>query len=176
MSQIDTSEKDLSQISSGHSEAEDVKLVPVTESIRYRKRAQLAEKQNESLAKELSEAKSKTANLTEELHSIRIEQELMRKLTVAGVVDLETAVLIAKKRMENSEESDTDQMIGQLKKEKQYLFVDVQNNVMGPQRTSGVKDRHQSNQTMLSRAAKKAATTGNRTDLQEYLKLRRNIM
>lgn len=176
MSQIDTSEKDLSQISSGHSEAEDVKLVPVTESIRYRKRAQLAEKQNESLEKELSEAKSTTANLTEELHSIRSEQELMRKLTAAGVIDMETAVLIAKKRMENSEESDTDQVIGQLKKEKQYLFVDVENNGVSPQRTCGVKNRDPSNQTMLSRAAKKAATTGNRTDLQEYLKLRRNIM
>lgn len=29
------------------------------------------------------------------------------------------------------------------------------------------------NQTTLEKAAKKAATTGNRTDLQEYLKLRR---
>ena len=100
----------------------------------------------------------------------------MRKLTAAGVVDLETAVLIAKKRMENSEESDTDQVIGQLKKEKQYLFVDVQNNVVGSQRTSGVKDRHPSNRTIVSRAAKKASTTGNRTDLQEYLKLRRSVM
>jgi hypothetical protein len=44
------------------------------------------------------------------------------------------------------------------------------------QRTSGAKDRETGNQAILEGAAKTAATKGNRTDLQEYLKLRRNFV
>jgi hypothetical protein len=89
---------------------------------------------------------------------------------------LETAVLIAKARMKDSDEADIDGLIGQLKKEKQYLFADSSNSVVPVKKTAAAKDRMANNQTILERAAKKAATTGNRTDLQEYLKLRRNFV
>jgi len=168
------------------SDRDNLKLVPLAESIRYRRRAQGAEKRVESLTEELAEAKSQVTKMSEQLNDIRLEQKLMRKLTAAGTVDLETAVLIAKARMEGQasassvepNEADLDGVIEQLKKEKQYLFATT-NGTAGAvtaKKTASAKERVQNSQTILERAAKKAATTGNRADLQKYLKLRRNFM
>ena len=174
MSPIETQEN-LSDDTTELSDSDNLRLVPVAESIRYRKRAQGAEKKVEALAEQLAEAKSQTTRMCEELNNIRLEQQLTHKLVAAGTVDLETAVLIARDRMEGQDETDMDGVIEQLKKEKQYLFAGA-GLAMTARKTAGVKERVQSSQTILERAAKKAATTGNRTDLQEYLKLRRNLI
>jgi len=174
MSPIETQDN-LSEDTTEPSDSDNLRLVPVAESIRYRKRAQSAEKKVEALAEQLAEAKSQTTKMGEELNSIRLEQQLTHKLVAAGTVDLETAVLIARDRMEDQDEADIDGVIEQLKKEKQYLFAGA-GSAMTARKTAGVKERGQSSQTILERAAKKAATTGNRTDLQEYLKLRRNFI
>jgi hypothetical protein len=152
------------------------KLVPVAESIRYRKRAQSAEKQVEDLSEQLSQAKSEAARISEQLNEIQLEQNLIRKLAAAGTVDLETAVLIVKARVESNNGADIDGVIEQLKKEKQYLFRQKDTDTPAIKKTAGVKERVQNSHTVLERAAKKAAMTGNRTDLQEYLKLRRNYL
>ena len=57
MSPIETQEV-LSEDITGASDNDNMKLVPVTESIRYRKRAQSAEKKVEALMEQLAEAKS----------------------------------------------------------------------------------------------------------------------
>ncbi len=150
---------------------EELKLVPVAESIRYRKRAQSAEKQVEALAEQLAETKSQAARMTEELDSIREEQRIVRKLAGCGAVDLEAAVLIAKAKLAGEPDADLDGVIEELRREKQYLFAES-SRACAP-KTSGVRERVQGNQAALERAAKRAATTGNRADLQEYLKLRR---
>ena len=176
MSQIDDKEKTLSEDTGEHSDSENLKLVPVAESIRYRKRAQSAEKKAETLTQALAEAKSQAAKMAEELNDIQLEQKLTRKLAAAGTVDLETAMLIAKAKIEGQNEADLDGVIEQLKKEKQYLFAGNEGGTATAKKTAGAKDRMTNSQTILERAAKKAATTGNRTDLQEYLKLRRNFV
>lgn len=150
-------------------------LVPVTESIRYRKRAQSAEKKVEVMSEQLAQAKSQVEKLSEQLSGIATEQKLLRKLAAAGTVDLETAVLIAKARTEGQSDADLDSVIEQLKKEKQYLFGG-DSMAVSTRKTSGAKERMQNSQAILERAANKAATTGNRTDLQEYLRLRRNLL
>jgi hypothetical protein len=165
----------LSADTGGHGDDDNLKLVPVSESIRYRKRAQSAEKKIESLAEQLTEAKAEARKTAEQLKIVQVEQQLVRELTAAGAVDLETAVLIAKARMEGEAEADIDSVIKQLKKEKQYLFEAVGRTVTAT-KTAGAKERMEGSQTVLERAAKKAATTGSRTDLQEYLKLRRNFI
>ena len=99
----------------------------------------------------------------------------MRKLIAAGAVDIESAVLLAKARMQVREDVDTDTVIEQLKKEKQYLFT-YSNELVRATKTAGAKERTTNVHTILARAAKKAATTGNRVDLHEYLKLRRNYL
>jgi len=174
MSPIETQET-LSEDITGASENDNLKLVPVAESIRYRKRAQSAEKKLEALTEQLAEAKSQTTKMSDQLSNIQNEQELMRKLVVAGAIDLETAVIIAKARIKDQDEADLDGVVEQLKKDKQYLFAGTSGTVT-IKKTAGAKERTQNNQTIIERAAKKAATTGNRTDLQEYLKLRRNFI
>ena len=116
MGQIDTGESDLSEDTAGYSNDDNMKLVPVAESIRYRRRAQSAEKRNEILAEQLAQAKSEANKMAERLSDVEAEQKLTRKLTAAGVVDLEAAVLVAQARMEGSSEADLDGVIGQLQK------------------------------------------------------------
>lgn len=163
--------EDIEQSQAG----DDVKLVPVAESIRYRKRAQSAEKKIESLTEQLAQAQQQSKKLSEQLSDIRAEQDLIHKLISAGAVDVESAALLAKARMQDKTDSDPDTVIEQLKKEKQYLFEHTGKNVTAT-KTAGAKERDAGVHTILERAAKKAATTGNRTDLHEYLKLRRNYL
>jgi hypothetical protein len=150
-------------------------LVPVAESIRYRKRAQSAERQLEVLSEQLAESKSQAERMAEELNGVRSEERIVRKLAGCGAVDLEAAVLIAKAKLADDPQADLDGVIEQLKKEKQYLFVEGQC-PSAARKTSGTRDRVRNSQAALERAAGKAATTGNRVDLQEYLKLRRSFL
>jgi hypothetical protein len=174
MSPIETQDI-LSEDIAGASDNDTTRLVPVAESIRYRKRAQSAEKKLEVLTEQLAEAKAQTEKMSEQLNTVETEQKLTHKLVAAGAMDLETATLIAKARMQNENEADLDGVIEQLKKEKQYLFGGSGGTVT-PGKTAGARERVANNQTLLERAAKKAATTGNRADLHEYLKLRRNFL
>ena len=150
-------------------------LVPVAESIRYRKRAQSAEKKIEVLTEQLAQAQAQSAKLSEQLSGIQTEQKLMQQLAAAGAVDLETAVLIAQARMQGQADADVTGVIEQLKKEKQYLFGGATPGT-APTKTAGARERLTSNETILERAAKKAATSGSRADLHEYLRLRRNFL
>lgn len=173
MSQIDHDDEMLSETTQVQQENDSSKFVPVAESIRYRKRAQSAEKKNETLAEELQKAKSQLQEITAQLSENQLEQKLTGKLIAAGTVDLETAVLIAKNKIQS--ENDVDDCVEQLKKEKKYLFTN-NNNFTSTKKTAAAKDRLQSTQSVLERTAKKAAATGDRADLQQYLKLRRNFM
>lgn len=151
------------------------KTVPMVESIRYRKRAQSAEKKAEDLAEQLAEANQKVARMSRDLDELQIEQKLTHRLAASGVTDLEAAVLLAKARMKGAADGDVDACLEQLKKEKSYLFGGFAAGVTS-RKTAGAKDRTTHTQTTLEQAAGKAARTGHRTDLQEYLRLRRNLI
>ena len=174
MSPIETQDISSEDITPA-SDNDSTKLVPVAESIRYRKRAQSAEKKIEELTEQLAQAKTQTAELSGQLSDIQTEQKLTRQLVAAGAVDLETAVLIAKARLQDKDDVDVTGVIEHLKKEKQFLF-NAGSPGPAPTKTAGARGRATNSQTLLERAAKKAATTGSRTDLHEYLKLRRNYL
>jgi len=176
MSPIDREGDVSSEDTEARGDGDGLKLVPVAESIRYRKRAQSAEKKVEAMAEELAEAKARASEMAEQLGVTQMEQELTRKLAAAGTVDLETSVLLAKAKMGTGRQADLDGVVEQLRKEKGYLFAGQQPGAATATKTAGAKDRMQSSQAILERAAKRAATTGNRTDLQEYLKLRRSFV
>jgi hypothetical protein len=155
--------------------ADATKVVPVGESIRYRRRAQSAEKKAQDLAEQLTQANEKITRMSEDLDSLQLDQKLTRKLTAAGVIDLDAAVLIARARMQGEAVTDVDSCIEQLKNEKHYLFGPSKEAVT-PRNTAGAKDRITHSQTALERAAARAARTGHRTDVQHYLKLRRKLL
>jgi hypothetical protein len=139
----------------------------------------MEERQNadtaEALAAQLAQANQRIAQMSQDLNDLEIEQSLTCKLAAAGVADLEAAVLMAKARMAGKDETGIDGCIEQLRKEKNYLFGGSAQTLTA-RRTAGAKDRKGQSQTTLEQAAKKAARTGSRTDLQHYLKLRRNLL
>jgi hypothetical protein len=175
MSQVD--EEVLPGAAAGQEEGNNAKLVPIGDSIRYRKRAQGAERRAEELAGELEEARAETERLAGELKAAQKEQELMKRLAAEGTRDLEAAVLIAKSRMASEDKLDAKGAVEQLKKEKGYLFGQAGPGIGGVSapRTSPAKEQRGTAGT-LERAAKKAAGTGNRVDLQEYMRRRRSIV
>ncbi len=179
------SEVDLeSQISSGDEGAGGLprladgtageRLVPVGESIRYRKRAQSAEQEVATLQQQLEASEEKNRQLEGELSESRLEQELVSSLTAAGANDLEAAVLLAKARMKEAD-GEVEAVVEQLKKEKSYLFEATGTSAVGT-KTLGVKERKPSGQSVLERAAKRAATSANRADVQEYMRVRRQFV
>ncbi len=151
------------------------KLVDVSEAIRYRKRAQLAEQKKAILEQELAEKQAEVEKLSQNLSQMTIERQLIDKLVSAGVRDLEAAVIIGRTKLQDDKESTAADVVEQLRKEKGYLFNDTPAAAVGP-KTSGVKDRLSGTTGTLERAAKKAADTGSRVDLQEYLRARRNFV
>ena len=150
------------------------RLVPIGESIRHRKRAQSAERRVEELAGELSESRAEATRLADELKGVQKDQELTKRLVAAGARDLEAAVLIAKSRLGQGDKTDLSSVVEQLKKEKGYLFGE-KTSVSVAVRTSPAKEQR-SGAGALERAAKRAAGTGSRSDLQEYMRKRRSIV
>ncbi len=169
MSEVDFESQELSEdevLGSG-------KLVPVGEAIRYRKRAQSVEKQLVEVEQQLKANRKENEQLTGQLNEMKVERELVSRLTAAGANDLEAAVLMAKVRMTAG--SDVGSVVEQLQKEKSYLFEPLETGMIAS-RTTGVKERSMGGQKVLERAAKKAATSGSRADVQEYLKVRRQFV
>lgn len=163
--------------SEDHDGIDDDKMVPVSESVRYRKRAQKAEQKVKDLSQQLDESRSQTKSLSERMSKLEGEQNLTRKLIAAGAVDVETALLVAEERLSRSEDADADTIVEQLRMEKGYLFNPgkTSDKSAGLTRTTPVKERRSSAQSTLDKAAKRAASSGSRTDLQQYLRLRRNF-
>ena len=87
MSPIETQDV-LSEDIEGAGDNDGSRLVPVAESIRYRKRAQSAEKKLEVLAEQLAQAQTQTAKLSEQLSGVQTEQKLLRQLAAAGAVEV----------------------------------------------------------------------------------------
>jgi len=171
MNDVDLRSQEMSEDEALNSE----KLVPVSEAIRYRKRAQQAEKQSVTLEQQLNELLGENKQLTERLNGVELEQKLVGVLSVAGVNDLEAAVLVAKARMKSEEDLSVESIVEQLRKEKAYLFDD-QGSWPTASKTAGVKERKPGGQRVLEKTAKRAAISGSRNDVQEYMKVRRQFV
>ena len=113
--------------------------------------------------------------LQEKVDRLEAERKLVMKLAEAGARDIETAVLVGMARLTRGDGLDVDAVIEEMRKEKAYLFSDGDEKQPRqlPRRTDGAKQRRECATDALQRAAKKAATSGSRQDLQEYLRLRR---
>lgn len=129
----------------------------------------------QQLTDQLAAAKTQSAELNAKLSDVTLEQQLVRRLTEAGASDIESALLLAKSRLKDGN-GDVDNCIRQLRKEKSHLFATGSQAGAFPTKTAGTRSRGDDVAATLARAAGKAAATGNRKDLQEYLKLRRNYL
>jgi hypothetical protein len=150
------------------------KFVPVAEAIRYRKRAQAAEKELTEAQRKLGEIETRKTQLEQQLSQTQKEQTLKEKLFAAGAADADTALLIVKDRLAQDEKADADKVIEQLRRDKPYLFETLSGTIAFS-RTRGTKDKLAATQQGLKNAAAKAAQTAGRTELMEYMKTRRRV-
>jgi len=171
MSQTDAEKID----SSVEQEQRSERLVDVSEAIRYRKRAQNAEQKQTTLEQELNQSRAEVERLNKSLSDMTVERQLIEKLASSGVRDLDAAVIIGKAKLQADTQATAADIVTQLKKEKSYLFADNLPSA-ATSKTSGAKDRLSPMAGMLERSAQKAAKTGSRTDLQEYLRARRSFV
>jgi len=154
-------------------------LVPVSEAIKYRKRAQAAEQQVEQLSRQIKESQQKQKEAQDRLEKVSLDNELTGQLMKAGAVDMELALLLAHKKLDsaNGQEIDMKDLTGALQNERPFLFADsseeADSGLAGP--TAGVRALNKGGQRNLSRLAQQAQNSGSRKDMQEYLRLRRSM-
>jgi len=175
MSQNDQ-EAITSETENEQSSIEALRMVPVSESIRYRRRAQSAEKKAEELKEQLAQTREASEQVEKQFGEVKLENQLIKKLSAAGAVDLEAAVVLAKSRLKDTGD-DLDDCVERLAVEKRYLFAEGSDKSdISTHKTASVRDSHAGGRSILDRAARRAAGTGKRVDLQEYLKVRRNFL
>lgn len=170
-----TTETDLApaEAEAGNEEQAPARRVPVSESIRYRRRAQAAEQQLEDLQAKFAEAQSSLRETQRQLEHVERRQRIDELLMESDAVDLEAARLLTEIAVESAgggAKADLGAAVAQLKERKPYLFrrgAGAPGGAMSPRqrRSEGGRD--------LNEAASSAITSGNRRDLLRYLRLRR---
>ncbi len=147
------------------------KVVPVGEAIRYRKRAQAAEQQAEEMERQIEQLRREREELTEQLRTTRDDGELSRRLAAAGIADVEAGVLLARKRL--GDDGDLEAAIERLRQDKPHLFAaPLRQTTRIPTKTAGVRERTGASPT-IAQAAQNAAASGRRSDVHEYMRVRR---
>jgi len=145
------------------------RMVPVSEAIRYRKRAQAAEQQIESIRNEFNQLKESYEQSQEIVHDLERRQRIDALLGESEVIDLEAARLLTEVTVRSMDEPDVAQAVEDLRRHKPYLFRQVGGeaaSVLSPELENDIPDD-------LTQAARHAQTSGDRRDLLRYLRLRR---
>lgn len=154
------------------------RLVPVSEAIRYRRRAQAAEQQLRALEKQVS--------LQQQAHEAavaRAEQSerdcvLTQELVKAGVQDVEAGLLLLEQRLlpKGDGHKEPGEAIQELCRERPWLFQmepgGVRRELSGP--TAGIRTNTTAGTSALRELAARAQESGSRQDVQAYLRLRRS--
>lgn len=146
-------------------------LVPVSEAKRYRKRAQSAEKQVSDLQQELEHSRQELAERDQDLAQIKRRQAIDAALHEHGAIDSETARVVLEKTIDGDEEKDVHDAVNELARRKPFLFKPAKRTrsatTLGPRPDGGIAN------AKLEHAAAEAITTGKRSDVLKYLRLRR---
>jgi chromosome segregation ATPase len=149
--------------------AEQDKLVPVTEAIRYRKRAQAAEQQLGDLQAQLNEAQQRFEQAEQTIDSLERRQRIDALLAEADAIDVDAARLLTEAAVQTMDEPDVAEAVQDLRRHKPYLFH--------PDSTSSdglaLAPQIEGNDDPLAQAAEQAQHSGDRRDLLRYLRLRR---
>jgi len=156
-------------------------FVPVSEAIKYRKRAQAAEQRVEQLTETLEAHEQENKRLEDHFEEVRLENELTQHLAKAGVNDLEVALLLAKQSLKSTSDQDQNgerqgadihQIVNSIRQERPYLFAGDESSLFSVP-TAGLHRQSRGSAAVLSKQAQKVMQSGSRKDMQEYLRLRR---
>ena len=133
------------------------------------------ETRNDELA--TAEAQRDEANMQLGAMENRLAAE--RMLAAAGAVDVESASLLLHQRVNFSEDLPPEQLeraVERLLQDKPFLQADATPSGTMPTITSSPRSGQLSEAGHLSQAAQRAAQSGNRRDITEYLRLRRQTL
>ncbi len=145
------------------------KLVPVSEAIRYRKRAQTAEQQLEDLNEEVRTMRAKLSEADQTIVGLERRQKVDALLTEADAIDLETARLLTEQAVAQMDDPEVELAVNDLKRHKPYLFRHKEPHGISAMAPSLNHEGHDP----AEEAAEQATKTGDRRDLLRYLRLRR---
>jgi hypothetical protein len=148
----------------------DVKLVPVTESIRYRRRAQAAEQQLTELRRQYTELQQSLEEAEFQVALTERRRQIDQMLIESDAIDLEAARLLTEATIDQMDDADVALAVEELRQRKPYLF----RRAASPAGVGGSMSPHpRRNGHPASEAAEAAAVTGDRRDLLRYLRMRR---
>ncbi|MEO1235565.1 MAG: hypothetical protein AAFX76_02125 [Planctomycetota bacterium] len=143
------------------------KRVPVTEAIRYRKRAQSAEQQLGELHDRFGQLQRQLDESRQTIVALERRQKIDALLTDSDAIDLEAARLLTEVSVSQMDEPDVDAAVSELRRQKPYLF-----RRRSPRSGSAMAPRVET-PAEEELAAERAAASGDRRDLLDYLRLRR---
>ena len=181
-------DENLEDFASAETSTGAARMVPVTEAIKYRRRAQQAEGQLQQLEQQLEELRSQIQREKDELATVEAQRDeaqtqaatvenrlaAERLLNEAGVVDIETASVLLSKRLDLTDQLDREQLarsIEQLLLDKPFLRRNA--DAALPPKTASPRPSHNTPASQLAQVADRAARSGDRKDIAEYLRLRR---
>lgn len=144
------------------------RLVPVTEAIRYRKRAQAAEQQLQEMRGQVKEMTGRLVEAQRAIDGLERRRQIDAFLADEEAMDLEVARLLTEVAVEMMEEPDIKLAVDDLKRQKPYLFRRRQ-----AEAASMPANVRSGSQQTASHMAATAASSGDRRDLLRYLRLRR---
>ncbi len=148
--------------------SESNKLVPVSESIRYRKRAQQAEQELEQARQNLEKIERELTESRDMIDHLERQHRISELLTEADAIDLGVARLLTEATVQTMDEPDLKQAVADLQRQKPYLF----RKQVSQARAMSAHDSDPMDQD-VAHAAAQAAATGHRRDLLAYLRLKR---
>lgn len=126
------------------------------------------DQQVDELETALVEAMERIAELEKQLADASTSQELERQLVEAGVLDLETATVLAERRLAASDAT-IGEVVSDLVSSKSFLFKATRRGPAGSAVSGGPSAARDS----LSELAEEAMQTGDRRAVLRYLKRRR---
>jgi TolA-binding protein len=163
------------------------KLVPVAESIKYRRRAQQAEERLQQVEQQLKDVQQQIEQRSDDIAQAEAQRDEARQQVVemhnrvlaqrlmgqAGVIDLEAACTLLQERLDLGEELD-EQAIARgvegLLLDKPFLRP---SSPPLPGATASARMAPGAGVAQLAQAADRAARSGGRKDVANYLRLRR---
>jgi hypothetical protein len=146
------------------------RLVPVTESIRYRRRAQAAEAKARELEAKFAQTQRELEQARKQVEAVERRQRIDQLLVESDAIDLEAARLLTEAAVSLMDEADVEAAVRELRRKKPYLFRQRGSVSGGPMSARS----RQGARRDLGDAAETAAMSGDRRDLLRYLRMRRN--
>jgi hypothetical protein len=148
----------------------------LAEAKRYRKRAQAAEKTLEDRKHDLAERQKKIAEHEQTIARLQRKTALDHALIEAQAIDMDAARTLADSALAQMTEPDVAKAVHDLRQRRPYLFGSLMRRGKagaGAMSPRGGLSSDSPHAAAVDRAASEAVSTGRRSDLLRYLRLRR---